>query len=147
MAKLVIKKNTINLALGGFKKKIRVSANRAVNRNAKRVRAFVLPLTPKESGTLRGDFFVNPATDSNKQSKATVGFSGASDAHAAAHHEGPRSAVAPPSWDGVATLDYTTAGTGPKFLERGLIAFAKGYREGLRKALKSQLAARFRRRG
>ena len=79
------------------------------------------PFVPSDQGILRGSGFVDtPRTDLGGNISVKVGYGRPAEAYAAAQHEGPGSSSAPPSWSGKTALSYTTSGTGPKYLERGL---------------------------
>lgn len=118
------------------------ASKRAIAAEAERLKSIVIPLTPKApgGGTLRGDFFTNTPIVGISGPRVTVGFAGPSDAYSVAQHEGPGSAEAPPSWAGKSRLDYSFAGTGPKFLEKGLQELRKEMLANLRKFIAADVA-------
>ena len=73
-----------------------------------------------DGGILRASGLVSPPVRSGRKISVTLSFGGAANAYAVAVHETP-SEHDPPSWktmyhDG-GTIQWTSAGTGPKFLE------------------------------
>ena len=74
----------------------------------------------KDGGTLRASGRVHPPERHGRRLSVLMSFGGAADAYAIAVHETP-SEHDPPSWVAMyeqgGTIDWTSTGTGPKFLE------------------------------
>lgn len=73
-----------------------------------------------DGGTLRASGQVWPPVRSGRSITVMMSFGGAADAYAIAVHETP-SEYDPPSWRAMyahgGTIEWTSSGTGPKFLE------------------------------
>ncbi len=113
----------------------------AVNDVTEEVRTVSMDLTPKKHGTLRDSHRAIKARVVRGDIESFVVAGAAAEPYAATVHEFPDAHV-PPSWKGKSADDitWTTAGTGPKFLERALfgIKFAEevAKRVDIRRALR-----------
>ena len=82
---------------------------------------------PFDLGTLTGNksaFVDNPVVKGNKVS-VEMGYGGDAAAYALAIHEHP-SRHSPPSWEGK-EIHWRRAGSGPKYLEKPVLAAEKGF--------------------
>ena len=84
----------------------------------------VLPLVksriPRRHGTLRNTVHATPPERVGDHIKLTIAAGGPSTPNAAALHEHPdNTQFSPPTWRG--PLNYTTAGTGNKYIEKPVI--------------------------
>lgn len=96
-----------------------------------------LELVPVDLGTLKNSHFVDRPVRSGSETSVTMGYGGEAAAYAEAVHEHPSSA-SPASWLRGA-VHFQTPGTGPKFLERPVVAAERTFAEDVGTALKSRL--------
>jgi hypothetical protein len=75
---------------------------------------------PVDLGPLKNSGFVDRPVHEGRKTIVRLSFGGAASAYALAIHEHP-SQYSPPSWKGV-IVTFSPTGTGPKYLERPLMA-------------------------
>lgn len=104
-------------------------AKLAVEFSANDVNARAIPLTPMLTGHLRGSAVTEVVEDDAREFRMEVSFN---TPYAAAQHEGGW--VTGPN-AGVRIKNYTTPGTGPKYLESPLKAMLPRYRDVIGKSV------------
>lgn len=89
--------------MSNIKKKLDIAVARGLNKFGEHLKGKVIDATPMDTGELRRSIYMKEATEGNLT--VEIGSSGAIAPHNVYVHEIPK-------------LNYTTAGTGSKFLER-----------------------------
>ena len=89
--------------MSSIKNKLDMAGARGLNKFGEHLKGKVIDVTPMDTGELRRSIYIKRATESNLTIE--VGSSGAIASYNVYVHEIPK-------------LNYTTAGTGSKFLER-----------------------------
>lgn len=89
--------------MSNVKKKLDIAVARGLNKFGEHLKSKVIDVTPMDTGELRRSIYMKEATEGNLT--VEVGSSGAIAPYNVYAHEIPK-------------LNYTTAGTGSKFLER-----------------------------
>lgn len=89
--------------MSNIKKKLDIAVARGLNKFGEHLKGKVIDATPMDTGELRRSIYMKEATEGNLT--VEVGSSGAIAPYNVYVHEIPK-------------LNYTTAGTGSKFLER-----------------------------
>ena len=92
---------------------------------------------PKDLGTLANTGHVTNPEYSAHKAEVTLGYGGPAVKYALAVHEHP-SVYSPPSWQGKSDINWNVPGSGPKYLEKPMLA--------ARKDLGKRIARRIKRR-
>jgi hypothetical protein len=95
------------------------------------------PLVPVDFGVLKNSKFVEQPKQNGGDISVTLGYGGEAAKYAEAVHEHP-SSHDPKSWNGV-TVNWQTPGTGPKFLERPVVALQRDFAARVAATVKARL--------